>query len=524
MDDRIPAPESEPAPWQRVSPVALVDFLVVGVRQGALQALPGLVVLYASASSSDFVSMRWVFLAFGALLLLGLVWSVLTYLRFGYRLRGARIDVRKGVLHRQTLNVEFQRIQNVSVQEPFYLRPFGKAVVGIDTAGSNSKEIRLPGIALEEAHRLRRRLVADARQAGAGDAAALPATGDGAPEGEGEVLLRLSRRDVVIAGLTANFMLWAAVAIGTILGSGETAERLVEWGVERLRLEEVIATLRAKGGELLVGLAIAGTVGLAVALLPVISVVGALFRYDGYVLRTDGDRFRRSSGMLSRHDDSVRQHKIQAVTWKQNAIALLFRRINLLLRQASAGSGAEASGQPGASLRPAFQVPSLHPPEAVDLTARFLPGCAADSAAFTGVDRGRYLVVSAGWISVPFALGLLPLAVIVDGRFALVWLLAAMVVVLIVNRCWRQTGWAVTGDHALFRKGFIGSSTTVFPLFKVQRVDLVQTPGQRRRGLAHLTVHLASHSVTMPWMRVEDAERFRDLALYRAESAEEDWF
>ena len=30
--------------------------------------------------------------------------------------------------------------------------------------------------------------------------------------------------------------------------------------------------------------------------------------------------------------------------------------------------------------------------------------------------------------------------------------------------------------------------------------------------------------MTMPWMRIDDAERLRDLALYRAETSGEAWF
>lgn len=56
----------------------------------------------------------------------------------------------------------------------------------------------------------------------------------------------------------------------------------------------------------------------ALLLLPLISVVGALLRYHDYHLTVDGETYRRNSGLLSRHDESMKQHKIQAVVWKQN--------------------------------------------------------------------------------------------------------------------------------------------------------------------------------------------------------------
>ncbi|MEM1412655.1 MAG: PH domain-containing protein [Pseudomonadota bacterium] len=521
----FPATEATPPDWQRVSPVAIIDMLFMAVKQGAAQALPGLVVLFATAASSEQVEALWIARGMIALMLLSIPWLILSYLRFGYRVGERRIEVRKGVLHRQRLDVEFDRIQNVSILEPFYLRPFGHAVLSIDTAGSSGKEIRLPGLVVQAARALRQQLVeaADDAALAAGGNALLETVASAAevPE-DGEELVSLSRRDVIIAGLTANFMLWAAVALGAVFGSGESWEQLGPWFVERLKIDDVIDQVRADGGDAMVAAATTGLVMLGLLLLPVISMIGALFRYDGFRLSMDGDRFRRTSGLLSKHDDSVRQHKIQGVTWKQNAIALFFGRINIQLRQASAGEGVEQ--MPGTGSKQAFSVPSLRPTQAESLSARFLPGYTPERAQFTRVDRRRYLLVTS---AVPLLVSIWPLtglSIAVDARIGLLWFLIAGLTLLICNRCWKQTGWAVDEDHALFRKGFIGSSTTLFPLFKVQSVELMQTPMQARRGLAHLTLHLASHSMTMPWMQVDDAERLRDLVLYRAETAREAWF
>ena len=95
---------------------------------------------------------------------------------------------------------------------------------------------------------------------------------------------------------------------------------------------------------------------------------------------------------------------------------------------------------------------------------------------------------------------------------------------LVANRYWQRAGYAVVGDYAFIRHGIIGTVSTVFPLFKVQRIDISQTPGQRRRGLSHLSIHLASHSLSIPYVRIADAEQLRDLALYYAETTEQDWY
>ncbi len=522
---------SESSQWHRVSPLSIIDTILTLFRQGVAQAVPALAILVASAASSERVELRLVIAGVGILILLTIVYAFLAYLRFGYQLTDSRINVRKGVLHRELLNIDKDRIQNVTIHEPFYFRPFALAAIGIDTAGSSGKEIRLPGIKLQQARRLRDELV-DEQAARSAPPHTLQHGGstnvDGAPlapdTDNREVLLRLNRKDVIIAGLTANFMLWAAIAIGTVFGAGDVGEKVIDWLVKNFQIKETVQTARAEGGDLLAGLMILAAMSAVMILLPVISVIGAMLRYDGYQLSVNGDRFRRSSGLLSRHDESVRQHKIQAVTWKQNAIARMFGRINLQLRQVSAGAGVESGDVSVGALTQTFPVPSLTPVEAESLTARFLPGYQGTRAKFTRVDLRRYMTVSPLIMLTPLGIGLALLGYFVDWRFAAAWVPVAMAVLLFHYQCWRKTGWAVVGDHAFLRTGFIGSTTNIFPLFKIQRVDVTQTSGMRRRGLAHCTVHLASHSTTLPWMSAEDAFTLRDLAIFKAEVSKAAWF
>ena len=65
------------------------------------------------------------------------------------------ILLRQGVLQHERVTIEFKRVQNVSIHEPFFMRPLGLAVLSIDTAGSQSKEITIGGIRKQLAQTLR---------------------------------------------------------------------------------------------------------------------------------------------------------------------------------------------------------------------------------------------------------------------------------------------------------------------------------------------------------------------------------
>jgi len=185
----------------------VVFFISRTIRQFVAQALPSMAVLFGLVAATD---LQLSLVLWGALVLgvVGVVASILSYLRFWFCITDDRVLVRSGVVHKEELIVEFNRIQNITIKEPFYMRPFGLALLSIDTAGSRNKEITLGGIAKPLAHTLRETILSEQR----------PVTGDDIDEPACEIeptlLLARSRRDIVIYGLTANFLLWIAIAVG----------------------------------------------------------------------------------------------------------------------------------------------------------------------------------------------------------------------------------------------------------------------------------------------------------------------
>jgi putative membrane protein len=501
--------------WLRISPLAVIFFILNIAQKALTQGLPMLVVVFAWVASADGYQRYWLFRGAALLAIVGLGFSILSYLRFRYRIHDDRILLRQGVLHREALDVEFSRVQNITIKEPFYMRPLGLGVLSIDTAGSGAKEISIAGIQRDLAHELRDQILGAARSE------TTETTDHLVGKEEPRLLVALGRRDVLIYGLTANFMLWVAIAIGAIFGAGDLTERFFSWLAKRFAVEDTLVFLQNEGGTLLVVVAILGLMLLVLILLPLISILGALFRYDGYRLTVDGETYRKSSGLLTRFDDSIKQHKIQALVWKQNFIALFFNRISIQLRQASAGSEANKGPVPA---KANFLVPSLRPEPAHELSGEFFPGCMPAQADYSNVDRRRFMVFNMAVLLLPATLIALIPSLLVSWKVLLVVPVFAGVLYMITTRRWQKTGYGVAGAYGFVRNGFLGTQTTIFPLFKVQRIDVRQTPIQHRKGLAHLTIHLASHSVKVPYVTVEDANLFRDLALYQAENSKVAWY
>jgi len=512
----VNASDSSPN-WRRTSPVAVVFYLSRLLTQLGKGLAPAAVILLAGMSSMSGSSKALAVAGAITMLAVVVVSSVLSWLRFRYRIDGDRVLVRSGVLHREELSIEFSRIQNVSIHEPFYMRPFSLSLLSIDTAGSQGKEVVLSGIDKTLAIELRDTMLAQVVPAVDDESADQPLPS------AASLLLTRGRKDIVVYGLMANFTLWVLVAIGAFFGAWETTEKMIIWVGQYIRLEDVLAVINPDAGFLGRLLVITALFIAAVLMLPLISIIGALFRHDGYRLSVEGETYRKSSGLLTKHDESLKRHKIQAVVLKQNFIARCLARTNVQLRVAQSGTGTGGGPIPSGT-KASFLVPALHPHEVHTLSAEFLPGCEMEKVQLSRINRRRLAFVVVGVCLLPILPLTTVLSVLLGWKFTVLLPLALAIVWACLNRYWKQTGYGVVGEYGFIRHGFIGTQTTIFPLFKVQRVDIIQTPGQRKRGLAQLSIHLASHTLNMPYMPVEDADAFRDLALYYVESEQRCWY
>lgn len=504
--------------WQRTSPVAVVFFLLNGARQFVTSGLPAVAFVVATYASGGATRRSWMLTGLLLFVLISIVGSLITWLRFRYCIVDDRVLVRSGVLHREELSVEFGRIQNISISEPFYMRPIGLALLSIDTAGSGQKEIVLGGIKKATAIQLRDTILSKA------PVKAAESVGDTAEPADKSLLLSRSMKDIVIYGLTANFILWVLVAVGAFFGVQGVAENFFSWLGTKIQFQDLLTVFDSAGSLFSSIIILIAVMLLVFLILPLISVTGALVRHYGYRLSVEGETYRKNSGLLTRHDESLKQHKIQAMVLKQNFVGRLFKRTNMQLRIASAGSGAE-SGQLPTGHKTTFLVPALHPNELAELVPEFFPGCEFGDVQFSNINRRRFAMVKLGWAVLPPAIlvtGLLSL--IVSWKFVILLPIVMTLAWWIVSRFWKKIGYGVVGGYGIVRRGFFGTEITVFPLFKVQRIDIRQTPGQRRKGLAYLAIHLASHTLKIPYVPVYNAQKFRDLALFHVESSSRAWY
>lgn len=497
---------NDAAPWQRVSPLSMIhqtlEFLrqLIGTNPGPLIGM--LAGGYAFASRAPLMAIT----ALIGLCLFGLALLVVAWLRFRYRLQQDSIQVHKGVFTRQRLTLQFDRIQNVRIERPPYLRLFGLARLSIESAGSASQEVHLPGIARQRAEQLRD--TALARGAGGPDT-----TADENTETSNDAFQTLLTRkpsDLVIFGISSPVILWGGAIIASVLGA--VTQRLEG-------NDEAEQTLAQLGERLPESLApewlFAGGVVALLLLMTLISIVMALIRYHGYRLEVQGDRYRLHSGLFTQREQVLRHHKIQHVRLAQSFVARLFNRRHLTCHQI----GMVLPDMPDGSGN-SLMAPALTPQEQQQMTARFCPGMELARLSFSPVSW-RYMLPKSGfwlalWLGGAIAFG-------IGGGSGIALGLALPVLLGMIWMNWRRQGWCFSGEYLVLRGGLLATHYTVFSGFRSQKVRVYQSPLQRRAGLANLSIRLSSGGFEIPYIDWRTAEGLMDRLLYDMEGSRAPW-
>ncbi|MCY3613382.1 MAG: PH domain-containing protein [Gemmatimonadetes bacterium] len=533
--------------WRRTSPFAVVFFLGATIKAvaGSYLQLAASFGAIAYLTRFDFLSRgSWPWAILLVVLAIGAA-ALLRYWFFRFKLEEDRILIRQGFVKRTALDLPFDRVQGINVERSLVDRILGLVTVRLDTAGTATAEGRLPAVNTELADWLRTRVDRGRRgkrasggegrrerplgeeDAGTEDLARLQ-EGASTPA-TGEVLVRLTKRDILRIGLADRKALVLAGALAALAQAAEPFEEAILGVLDGLQTAVAdLGTLSQATAVILVALA-----GLLLLFLAVI--IGAFLRHHDFTLWRQGTAFRSQGGLLTQKEVVVEAAKIQQLKLSQNLVLRWFGRYRL--EALPAGAMPVPGGENPGNLE-----------IAENLTVPLLDGSAAEQMRrqMFGTEAPRLTLLPASpdfmrvspyyvralvlrSVAVPvlggavFTLAQWGPAAIASAPFAAWCFLWLALSGLIGLQSWRRCGYLHDEEGLASRRGLLGSRVDAFLFRKVQDVTVKRSPLQRRTGLATLEVQLSSGVVTVPYIARDTAAKLRDYILYRVESSPLPW-
>lgn len=487
--DVLPPPDAPPTgatgatPWRRLHPLTLVHNLADGLPTLLLLLAP---LLLGTGNRGRVLGG----LAFAAtsLVVFGPV-VVGQYLRFRYRLTDEGVEVESGLFSRQHRLVPYDRMQAVEVERPLLARLLGTARVRLMTGSGQGAEATLAVVRVDEAERLRRRLL-DARTAG-------PAS------------------ETVPLGTPAQAASAAATGSADAVRFVLTTPRLVRAGLYRLSLAALAAVFPLLqlfdldpvdlfdlvrdghfGGTLRTSVeahpAASAAFALALALLIawMAGFATTVLRVAGFTLTDDGARLHARAGLLSQWTRTLPRRRVQAFVRRSH---VLMRRAGFVRLDAQMlGASGEATGSSLAPLAPLATVD-----EADALVDAVRPLAPVEAWRPSSPRHARRLAIRHGVpaVVVPLGVGaLVPGSVAANGLGvgAVVAAVLGTLAVVLARAKARAHRHALTGDALHVESGALWRVRRSVPRDRVQGLSVVATVMQRRQGLASVVVDTAA--------------------------------
>jgi putative membrane protein len=485
----IPPPPSAPE-GQRLHPWSWLFVLIQQLRQFLV---PLLVLVFAgrrNTEESDWTS--WAPLVGMAVLV---AYSVLEYFTYRYRIGSTGIQVRSGLLQRNQREIPFTRIHNVALHQNLLHRLFKVAEVRLEAAGGSKPEAQMRVLGLEQALALEQLV----RHHGEASPPATGGDGDAVPTAAApERLLALGTAEVVRLGLVSNRgMLVVAAGAGVLFQA--FPEKAAAGIIQRFFRDAMDYAGELQLGWLSLGAAGLAMLGLALALLRLLSVGLALSQFHGFSLvRTQG-RLLVERGLFARIRSSVSPRRIQAWYLEETLLHRWFGRRSLRIDTAT--GGAENDPRKLRDLAP------IATPGACDaLLGQLLPGQPWPPA------RWNRLPASAGWRLFAGDLPWLALATAVLAWQLGAWALLALGwLPLSAYASWRQArrlGYALDRRMVAVRGGWWSRWWRFAEIDKLQALRLQRSPLDRCLGTASVWLDTAGAGAFSPPLRI----RFLPLA------------
>jgi putative membrane protein len=428
-----------------------------------------------------------------ALLTLIVTSAILTtlarYFSFSYRIEGNELITQQGLLERKHRSIPLERIQEIRVEQGVLHRVFDVVDAKIETGGGGGAEASLSVLSRAEVERLRQAVFERAARIKADAERTSPAAQPQGVEPERVVIRQLGLKDLFLIGLTTNHLISALALAGALWNFADDilpesiyrrAGNYLVRETERLVAQDAATTIVLT----IIGIFAVVAIGL------IFSIVGSIIRFYGFTFSRSGEDLHRRYGLFTRRSSSLPRRRIQVLKIEEK----MFRRWFGLATLRADTSGSQRDNEDDDTGRDVL-LPIAPRREIDGLLTTFFPDFDTDWAEWRRVSR---LAIRRDVIKGAVVCALVAALSFAARRQALsLWPLALLPAIWFVSVArYRHLGYALGERYFRTRRGWLGRSTHIVPINKIQAVEIHQSPFDRRLGLATLSVDTAGQAYT----------------------------
>jgi putative membrane protein len=485
----------------RQSYVAILLILFKTIAVIVRQILPVLFVILigGSGKKGDYIIWAVIVIAF-----LSMIYSILNFFRTYFFIQNDELILHSGILQRKKTSIPFSKIQTINFEQNIIHQLFSVLKLKIDTAGSDKNEFEFHAIESEKAHALRTLILHEKKIMQIADQTDINLANTTSSHATYRQIMALSLTDLLKVGLTENHIRSGGLILLFVFW---TYQNLQEVGVDVDEYSEQLP-IWEPGLYFLIFFSF---------LIIIISIFISLVRtvinnFDLQFLRSQYG-FKVVSGLFTKKEVSASDHKIQHISWSDNLLKRLVGFKDLRLNQASSTE---------LNAKQNINIPGCNETHIKGVVATLFGDRDFSAFPMQGIDR-RYFTRFATIV------GLLSLLSTVLTAYYFSILNASIILLLsfylILSRYISYTKKAYGYDDSVIyiKGGVFGDSAEILPMYKVQGVNIHESPYQTSNQLCSITLHTASGNIRIPYISRNEGSKLADLLIYKVEIDKRRW-
>ena len=412
--------------------------------------------------------------------------SVMTIIQFWfyhYWLEADRLVVKEGILFKSLRQVPYERIQNLNVEKNILHRLFGVATLQVESASGVKPEAVIRVISQAQVAHIQRIIKQRAKQP-----LSMQQSGDDkdtdALSPQPTALYRMSSKDVATYGFISHKALVPIGIVGSVLSQNDYyRSRFVEFvsgfagelHVERWAVSEwVIYSLAF----------------LVVMLLTiwVTSIAMAFLKLHDFSLAQPDKNLHADMGLFTRLTANIPVRRIQLIKLWHSPLHRFFNKVSIKME--TAGGVTEQSG-----ITMSWLAPLIREADGFGLIKTIQPEVDLQQTQWLPVEPRAWRRVFKKCLF--FILLLMAPLIYLYHAWGLLMLLWVPLAYLYARAYVKHAAYAVSDELIACRQGVLFHKLSVVKIGKIQNISCLQTPFDRRNGMARLTVDTAgSNPVT----------------------------
>lgn len=489
--------------------------LIKRIKQNIyLIALP-----FVSESVRDYI--LYFYLGLIALVVLQFIYTYVLFRKYTFYISDDAFHLHKGLFKRREIEIPFDRIQNINLQQNFLQQILSVVGLDIETAGESKAEVQIRALRKEDAEELKRLLLVRKHEKLSEDDLdnqfnfqdeTNNKLNDDLQYNE-TVVFKLSFLELLKVGLSSNILKGLSLVLAFIAYAFNMFSDFYKQSYEEFLTEQITTTNHYFTGQFLL-IFLAGFTFIAIGFL--VTAIFTIIKYFNLrVIQLDQD-YEVEYGLFNRFKKVLKSSKVQTLEFRTNPVRKLFGFENAFVSQASAEETSEKNKIGLVGL----------PADYVKLFFKIL---------FDGrvLKEQSFIRLKCQLFRLRVDLSRLFFAIIAlfslfiwhqSSIYSFIALLLLSVLLAAFSYLRVKKSYVSFSDHMLkIGSGIIGTRTTYLEIYKIQSIKVSQSIFQKRRNLSSITIYTASGSLKVKYLDAEHVNKLTNYLMFKIESSKQEW-